>query len=677
MASRILKYKKSIVITFVLLAIISAVVQFTVSVNYNMTDYLPEESPSTISMEVMEDEFDGNMQNARVMIQDVSIQEALVFKDELSNIQGVTDVNWLDDAIDVKMPIEMAEEDTVESYYKDNAALFTFAIEEEEEVRITDEVYALIGEENAMDGEAVDTAVSQKMTGSETMTAAAILIPIIIIILVLSTSSWMEPVFFLTAIGISVLINLGTNIFIGEISFITQSVAPILQLAVSLDYAIFLLHSFSDYRKKTEDPQEAMKLAMKRSFPAISTSAATTFFGFIALTFMNFEIGADLGLNLVKGIALSFISVMVFLPALTVLLYKWIDKTQHKTLIPTTWNVGKFLVKIRIPMLIIVLLFIVPAFLAQSQTNFIFGMGEHPDNTRAGSDAIQIEETFGAFTQLILLVPEGDIAKEEQLIQDLRSLDPITSSVSYVDAVSTGIPPEYLEEEVTEQFFSENFSRIILNTNTGDEGDAAFELVETVKDVSQDYYGDGAYVLGESATLYDMKNTVERDNTVVNLLTVITIAVVIMFAFRSISLPVVLLLTIQSSVWFNLSVPYFTGSSLVFIGYLIISTVQLAATVDYAILYTEEYRQNRKEMSAFVAAKKTLNEKIFSITVSASILSSVGFILWLTSTNPIVGSIGLLLGRGALLAYILVICFLPAILIIFDKVINKTTMKNV
>jgi hypothetical protein len=676
MASRILKYKKSVVITFVLLAIISAVAQFTVSVNYNMVDYLPEESPSTIAMEVMEDEFDGNMQNARVMVQDVTIQEALVFKEDLSAINGVTDVNWLDDVMDVKMPIEMADEDTVESYYKDDTALFTFALQEGEEVRITDEIYALIGEENAMDGEAVDNAVSQKMTGSETLTAALILIPIIIIILVLSTSSWMEPVFFLTAIGISVLINLGTNVFIGEISFITQSVAPILQLAVSLDYAIFLLHSFADYRKKVEDPGHAMQLAMKRSFPAIATSAVTTFFGFIALSFMNFEIGADLGINLVKGIALSFISVMVFLPALTVLLYKWIDKTQHKTLIPSRWNVGKFLVKIRIPILITVLLLIVPAFLAQSQTNFIFGMGEHPENTRAGSDAVQIEETFGAYTPLILLVPEGDIGREERLIQDLRGLEPVTSTVSYVDAVSTAIPPEYLEEDVTEQFFSENYSRIILNTNSGDEGDTAFELVETVRNISEDYYGDRAYVLGESVTLYDMKNTVERDNTVVNLMTVITIAIALLFAFRSFSLPVVLLLTIQASVWINLSIPYFTGSSLVFIGYLIISTVQLAATVDYAILYTEEYRQNRKEMSALEAAKKTMNEKIFSITVSASILSSVGFILWLTSTNPIVASIGLLLGRGALLAYLLVICFLPALLIIFDKVINKTTMKN-
>src|SRR5690625_6053720 len=195
----------------------------------------------------------------------------------------------------------MADTDTVETYYKGDHALFTFHVDEGKEVEATDEIYELIGDDNALSGEALDTAISQESTGEETFNAAAILVPIVILILLLSTRSWIELVFFLTVIGISILINLGTNIFVGEISFISQSVAPILQLAVSLDYAIFLLHSFDDYRKTTESPHEAMKLAMKRSFPAITASAATTFFGFLALTFMNFEIGADLGINLVIG----------------------------------------------------------------------------------------------------------------------------------------------------------------------------------------------------------------------------------------------------------------------------------------------------------------------------------------------------------------------------------------
>ncbi|MEW9675094.1 MMPL family transporter [Lentibacillus sp. L22] len=675
MTERIIKHKKSIVITFMVLTIVSVVVQFGVPVNHDMVDYLPDDAPSMKSMDVMDKEFDDDVANTRVMIKDVSIQEALAYKEKLEAIDGVSGVMWLDDVIDIKTPIEMADTDTVTSYYKDGDALFSFEIEDGKEVEATDAVYDLIGKGNAMSGDALDTALSQKMTGEEAMNAALILIPIVILILLLSTTSWMEPIFFLTAIGVSVLINMGTNIFIGEISFVTQAVAPILQLAVSLDYAIFLLHSFTDYRQTAKTPEEAMKLAMKRSFPAIAASASTTVFGFMALMFMKFGLGADLGLNLLKGIILSFISVMIFLPALTLILYKWIDKTQHRPFLPSKYNIGKYIMKLRIPVLLIVAILIVPAFLAQSHTNFLYGTGEHPHDTRAGQDAKKIEDVFGKFTPMVLLVPKGDLAREEEMVQDLDELDDVKSTVSYVNTVGAGIPPEYLDESETEPFFSKHFSRITLNTTTDTEGDEAFALVDKVKEIAADYYGDKYHALGESVTLYDMKDIVEKDNTLVNLLTVITIAIVLLITFRSISFPVILLLTIETSVWINLSFPYFSDSPLVFIGYLIISTVQLAATVDYGILFTENYTLLRKEMSAIDAIKKTINEKIFSIGVSASILSSVGFILWATSSDPIVSSIGLLLGRGALLAFLLVVLLLPALLLVFDRVIEKTTWK--
>lgn len=676
MTTRILNKRKPIVITFIILAIISAVVQFAVSINYDMVDYLPDDAASIQAMDEMENEFDGGMTNTRVMMNDISIQEAMAFKENLEATEGVSDVMWLDDVIDIKTPIEMADTNTIDSYYQDGNALFTFHIEEGKEVETTDAVYELIGEDNAMSGEALDTAVSQQMTGEETLNAALILVPMIILILLLSTRSWIEPVFFLTAIGVSVVINLGTNIFIGEISFVTQAVAPILQLAVSLDYAIFLLHSFDDYRKEIADPKEAMKRAMKRSFPAIAASASTTFFGFTALTFMEFGLGADLGLNLVKGILFSFISVMVFLPALTLMFYKWIDKTQHKQFMPSVYNIGKHLIKLRIPVLLLVLIVIVPAFFGQGQTNFIYGTGDHPENARAGSDAAEIEASFSEHTPMVLMVPKGDLAREEVLVQELDDFDQVASTISYVNTVGAGIPPEYLDDSQTEQFFSEDYSRITLNTTTDIEGDEAFALVESVRDTASGYYGDDYHALGESVTLYDMREIVENDNTMVNLLTVITIGLVLLVTFRSISFPIVLLLTIQAAVWMNLSVPYFADSPLVYIGYLIISTVQLAATVDYAILLTEDYTKNRKAMSAMDAIKKSLNEKIFSIGVSASILSSVGFILWATSTDPIVSSIGLLLGRGALLAFMMVVLFLPALLVVFDRVIEKTTWKS-
>lgn len=640
-----------------------------------MSDYLPANAPSTTAIDVMAEEFDEDVANTRVMVKDVSIQDALTYKNEISNIDGVSGVMWLDDVIDIRTPIEMADQDMVDSYYKNNNALFTFQVDEGKEVEATDTIYEVIGEDNALSGEALDTAISQKATGQETFNAAAILIPIIILILFLSTRSWIEPVFFLTAIGVSVLINLGTNIFIGEISFISQAVAPILQLAVSLDYAIFLLHSFEDYRKKTDRPHEAMRRAMKRSFPAITASAATTFFGFMALTFMEFEIGADLGLNLVKGILLSFLSVMVFLPALTITFYHLIDKTKHKQLLPSKYNIGKYLLKLRIPVLIIIAILIVPAFLAQSKTNFIYGMGEHPETSRPGKDTVQIETVFGKYTPMVLLVPKGDLAREDKLASDLNNLPHVQSIISYTTVVGVAIPPEYLEDKEQEQFFSENYSRMVLNTTINAEGDEAFSLVEKMRKIASEYYGEEYHATGENVTLYDMKHIVEKDNTLVNILTVVTIALVLLVTFRSISFPIILLLTIQTSVWINLAVPYFTNDPLVYIGYLIISIVQLAATVDYAILFSEDFTNNRKEMSAIEAIKKTINEKVFSIAVPASILSSVGFILWFTSSDPIISSIGILLGRGTLLAFTLVVIFLPALLVILDRVIEKTTWK--
>ncbi|GIN72433.1 hypothetical protein J14TS2_29080 [Bacillus sp. J14TS2] len=675
MTELILKYKKSIVITFVVLAIVSAVVQFGVRTNYDMVDYLSDDAPSIKSTNVMDEEFNDDVPNTRVMIKDVDIQEALAYKQKLEDIAGVSGVMWLDDVMDITTPIEMENKDTIETYYKDDNALFSFEIESGKEVETTDAVYELIGRDNAMSGEALNTAKSQQLTGDESMNAAFILVPVIILILLLSTTSWLEPVFFLITIGVSVLINMGTNIFLGEVSFVTQAVAPILQLAVSLDYAIFLLHSFTDYRKTEATPAEAMKLAMKRSFPAIAASASTTVFGFTALMFMNFGLGADLGLNLLKGILLSFISVMILLPALTLMLYKWIDKTKHRAFLPSKYNFGKYIVKLRIPVLLIVAILIVPAFLAQGNTDFLYGTGDNPADTRAGQDERAIEAVFDKYTPMVLLVPKGDLAREELLVQDLGDLDEVKSTISYVNTVGAGIPSGYLDESVTESFFSKHYSRITLNTTTDSEGDEAFALVEKVKQIATDYYDDDYHALGESVTMYDMKDIVEKDNTLVNALTVISIAIVLLITFRSISFPVVLLLTIETSVWINLAVPYLTDSPLVYIGYLIISTVQLAATVDYGILFTEYYTQLRKDMSALEAVKKTINEKTFSIAVSASILSSVGFILSATSSDPIVSSIGLLLGRGALLAFIAVLLLLPALLIVFDRLLEKTTWK--
>ena len=672
----IIHHKKLTVLLFCAVAAVCALLSLGVSVNYTFIDYLPEDAQSTKALEILEDEFVQGVPNTRVMIKDVSIEEALVYKEKLAAIDGVSGILWLDDMMDLRVPLETADSDLVDDYYKDGTALFSLTIDEGYEVSATDEIYNLIGEDNALSGSAVNTASAMNMTGNETKTAMFILIPVIILILILSTTSWLEPALYLIAIGMSVLINMGTNVIFKEISFISNSISPILQLAVSLDYAIFLLHSFEAFRQKTDDVNEAMRLAIRKAFSSVTASAATTLFGFLALVFMKFEIGANLGIVLAKGIILSFLSVILFLPPLTLMFLKLIDKTTHKKFLPHGNRVGKIVPKLGIPALIIVMLIIVPSFLAQSNNNFSYGTSLINSESRSGADTEIINEQFGQSTVIVLLVPKGDPAKETLLSQELETQPHVTGVISYATAVGPEVPDQFLDSSITEQFYSENYSRILVYTDTADEGDVAFSVVEQIQGIAYTYYGDTVYSSGQSVTMYDMKNVVTRDNQVVNYIAIIAIFLVLLVTFRSLTLPIILLITIETAIWVNLSYPYFIGSQLVYIGYLIINTVQLGATVDYAILFTNHYISNRKLMPKKEAVKETLGQVFGSILTSATILALAGFALKITSSNQIVSEMGLLLGRGAIIAFLMVLVFLPAALTLFDRVIQKTTIRT-
>lgn len=678
-ADAVIRHRKAVIALFAVATVICAVLFLTVTVNYNMAEYLPEEAQSTTALKIMTEEFPKALPNASVMKRDVSIQEALSFKEELSKLPNIGEVLWLDDVADIRQPLEMLDKDMVEGFYKGENALFSVVIAKGYEKEGVRDINALLGDTGSVSGEAVDIEYVQSATGTEVMNAMLILLPIIILILILSTSSWIEPLLFLAAIGVSVVINMGANAFSDSVSFLTNSVTPILQLAVSLDYAIFLLHSFGDHRKAGADIEEAMRRAVKESFSTVSASASTTLFGFMALLFMDFSIGSDLGFSLAKGILFSFVSVMVFLPALTICAYKAIDKTRHRGFMPTFAGVNKGLKRLYIPAMIAVAVIIVPCFLGQSQTNFVYGYQAVADSAKeknSGADSEKTaEEIFGSSTVMVLLVPKGDAAREETLCGEILSMPHVVSVTSYAEAVGTGIPPEFLDSSVTEQFYSENYARIIVYTDTPAEGETAFAAVEAISAAADKYYPGAAYSAGQSANLYDMKNVVQKDNRLTNLIAIISIFVVLVVTFKSGALPFFLLLTIEAAIWINLSIPYFTGISINYIGYLVLNTVQLGATVDYAILLTMTYMRNRKSMPKKEAIHSALGSSFRSILVSAVTLATAGFTLAGTTSNPIIADIGTLLGRGTLLSMTMVVIFLPAVLTIFDKLIEKTTYK--
>ncbi|MDL2217146.1 MMPL family transporter [Christensenellaceae bacterium OttesenSCG-928-M15] len=676
LALKIIKRRKYVLSLFISLALICGAMVPLVQVNYNIVEYLPKDAQSTTALKLMEEEFDGEMPTTRVMAQGTTLQEALLIKERIKNVQGVSVVMWLDDVLDLKTPLETADQAIVEGYYKGGTAVFQVGIDKGHEVEVIREIRTIVGEDGAIAGEAADRAAMQDMAFSETMGAVAIVVPAAILLLILFTSSWIEPFLYLVCIGVAVLMNMGSNAFTGEVSFITRTVSPVLQLAVSLDYAIFLLHSFNHYRKETLDVEKAMAMAMKRSFSAISASAATTFFGFIALVFMRFEIGADLGLNLVKGILLTFISVMVFLPCLTLSMLRPLDRFAHKRFIPEWKGIGNVVKKVRWPMLILVAVLIVPCFLAQSRNDFTYGLGDPDPDTKSGHDTLLINETFGQSIPLVALVKRGDPAREAMLAKALGEIDEISEVVSYTAMVGASIPGEFLNEDITKQFYSKNYARIILYADMEKEGDAAFSVVERVRETISAHYGAGeGYSLGESANLYDMKEVVTGDNAMINLFAIISITLTLLVTFRSLTLPLILLMTIEMAIFVNLSVSYFTGTSLSYIGYLIISTVQLGATVDYAILLSDHYMVFRKTMGKKAAIEAALREGFQSILLSGGIMTISGFCLAVTSTNVIVKELGVLLARGTMLSMVSVIFFLPALLHVFDGAVGKTTLR--
>ncbi|MDR1082281.1 MAG: MMPL family transporter [Coriobacteriales bacterium] len=672
----IVTYRKAIIVLFVIAALVCAPLIPFVKVNYNIIDYLPASSQSTQALQLMDEEFDEPVPNLQVMVHDVTLTQALEYKQQLSGVKGVSSVLWLDDVVDLKQPLEIADENIVKNYYRDKIALFDLVVQEGAEQDALTALYDIVGPDNAVGGEASSLAAVQTAAVSEVLGAFAILIPAIIILLTLSTSSWLEPLLLLVSIGVAMILNMGTNIIYDDVSFITNAVSPILQLAVSLDYAIFLLHSFAEYREQYADVSVAMQHAIRTSFSTVASSAATTLFGFLALVFMDFLVGANLGINLAKGIILSFIVSMVFLPALTLGVYRFIDRTKHRPLLPSFANVNRVLSKLAVPVIVVVILAIVPSFLGQGRTDFLYGAESGGGGTRSQFDTEKIEQEFGESNLVVMLVPRGDVAREQMLGQRLEDLEHVTSVVSYAKAVGAVIPSEFLDEAVTNQFYSANYARLIIYTDVPPEGDLTFAAMGEIRDVAYEFYGDEAYSLGRSMNLFDMKSIVQQDNLRVNLIAIIAIFLVLLVTFRSLVLPFLLLLTIEVAIWINLSIPYFTGTPINYIGYLVLNTVQLGATVDYAILLTNTYIRMRKSMPKREAIKRALGSSFKSILVSASVLTLAGFTLMATSTNPIVGDIGSMLGRGTLLSFTLVVCFLPTFLTLLDPLIEKFTWKT-
>ncbi len=674
--SWIVDHPKLIISIFAIAFVVCAVCKSFVSVDYDMNDYLPKDSASTVALDLIDEEFGSGIPNARVMIEDVSIPEAFECKAQLEDIKGVTDVTWLDDVVSINAPLETQDSSVVENYYKDGNALFSVTIAEDDIISAVNDISNLIGDDNAMEGSAVSTATATQSTVSEITKIAAIAVAFVFFVLLITTTSWVEPLIVMVGLGVAIIINAGSNIIFGEISFVTNAAGNILQLAVSLDYSVFLLHRFTECRKEHENTKagakEAMVDALCMSTTSILSSGLTTVIGFLALCLMQFRIGPDLGRALAKGIALSLISVFVFMPVFILATYKWIDKTEHRPFMPKFMGFGKFITKVMIPMVVVFVIAIVPSYLASNSNSFTYGASKiFGPETKLGADTEKIESIFGKSDTYVLMVPKEDKETQKELSDALHDIPQITGIISYVDTVGVEIPESYLDEETYSKLCSDKYTRMVISVDAEYEGEETFDLVKQIRDTAQDYFPDEWYLAGQGISTYDLMDTITADMVKVNLVAIAAVFIVLVLTMKSLVLPVILVLGIETAIWINLSIPYFMDSMIFYIAYLIISSIQLGATVDYAILLTDRYKEMRQTYNKKDAVINTISAVSVSILTSGSTLTVVGFLLGKISTHGLLSQLGYFLGKGTLCSLAIVFFVLPGLLYIFDKFVIK------
>lgn len=749
----IVKLKWVFLVLFVALSIFGAVMIPHTKINYDLTGYLPAHCDSSTALELLKKEFDDKGM-AYVMVKDVTPEKAGEIKTRLEKVEGVATVTY------------------VESMnYKNNSALYTVTLKDYDSTAgafdaVKDVIDALSDEKAYLSGQSAFSYYTKLETEQSIMKLGIAIVVIILLVMLFTSKTYFELIVLILVFGAAMAINMGTNfLFVNGISYIANLVALVLQLALSLDYSIILLHRYMEERDNGEDAKTATVTALTKGLPEILSSSLTTVAGLAALMLMTLSIGAEIGLSLAKGIVVSMATVIFFMPALLVIFDKPIQKTRHKSFVPNVTKPARAIVKARKVIVPAFLLIAILAGVAQ-------GFNKYSFNYNSGSLIVApkkvIEETgFGTLNSLVVVVPKGDAEKERQLVKYVESFDLIdksqttalstinvysfidadssetlylTDEVSkkdigdlidkipsdagvspliikpiiegwfddYVkkylpegtkpskakvrlidlldfavrekfDAISIGDDPEklaYLEQIKQISFAkanleSENYSRITFNINGGVEDDDVFELVKTLKTGVSDFYEE-RYITGESVVCYEMSEYFMKDNLMVCLFTDLFILVILLITFRNISLPIILILAIQGGIFINFAIPFLSKTSISFIGYLIISAIQMGATIDYAIVLTNRYRGIRKDFTDRYDAMAAATNAVFpTILTSGVILTATGFVMSMLSSG-VVAQLGLLLGVGTLTSIIIVLFVLPSLLLVTEKVVDKT-----
>lgn len=675
-AEFIVDHNKGIRDVILVLIILNLILFPLVEVNYDLTSYLPDSVASKIAINKMEDTF-GYPGTGRLMLKNVTIYEAKQYKTEIEKIDGVDQVLWCDTLNPIYVSSTFIRYDDIDDYYKDGNAVMDITFVEGDTSKRThraiEAIEKLCGEKGDLVGMSPTNKFTEEHVKSQMNMIMGIVVALVFLILLVTTTSYFEPVLFLTVIGAAIVINKGSNIVLGKISFVTNNISDVLQLATSMDYSVFLLHAYERERDNGLDKIPALKKGLSNTLNTVLSSSMTTFFGFVVLVLMKFKMGLDLGIVLSKGILCSLAMVILFMPSLLLSWSDRIDRTRHKPFMPKFEKTSVVLNRISPVLLIISILSAGMIYAAQGMNSFMYGS----DATGAGPGTSIYEETeevnqiFGRSNLLVAIFPTGSLNTEEALVDELKDKEYVKKVMGYTEYVPKGVPEKMLPSSITEQFHKDGYARLLIYIKTKPESPTAYKCTEEITDIIRRYYPDEAYITGNTPTTRDMEEILIPDYKLTNNLAMLCIYVVVALAFKSLLMPLVAMVPIMMAIYLNMAFPYFSGSTLIFIAYAVVSCIQLGSTIDYAILSTDTYLQLRKSGNGKKEAAKQMSQNSLpSILTSGLILVICGYAIYFISSIPAISEVGHLVGRGAIFSVIFVSGLMPILLKLIDRFIT-------
>ena len=675
----IAKHKYLILVISLILLVPSAIGYVKTRINYDILSYLPKTLETVDGQDVMVDEF-GMGAFSMVVVEGMDNKDILKLEEKMEAVDHVEEVLWYGDAMDISVPTDMLPSTLKDALFNGDAtlmiALFDDTTSSDDTMNAVEELRSVVGKQCYISGMAGVVTDIKNLSIAEMPVYVAIAAVLSFLVLCLTMDSFFVPVLFLFSIGVGIVYNLGSNIFLGEISYITQALTAVLQLGVTMDYSIFLLSRYEENKKKANDRETAMADAIAATFTSVAGSSVTTVAGFAALMFMTFALGRDLGIVMIKGVIIGVICCVTLLPALILIFEKLIDKTTHKPLMPTMKRLSDFITRHHIVWLVVFLVMLVPAVYGNNNVKLYYnidkGLPASLDSSKANE---KLSKDFDMKSVYMVLLKDGLSSKEKStLLNEIEDVKGVKWALG-LDSVMGGLVPEdILPSDLRKTLQTDNYEiQFVCSDYSAATDEANAQIKKITKLVKS--YNEESMVIGEAPLMKDLQDVTDVDLVMVNTVSIIAIFIIIMIVFKSISLPVILVAVIEFAICVNMAIPYYMGTELPFVASIVIGTIQLGATVDYAILMTSRYKAERMAgLSKNEAIKVAHRTSMKPVITSGISFFAATFGVGLYSSIDMISSITALLSRGAIISTIVVLVLLPTMFKIFDKVICYTTI---